>query len=128
LNHCPTGRGEAEGQGEEEHQEAEGGMMTTAETIAALVAEDRKLAGQIREMQDRRNYISADLKRLRLVELVGVPNGVQWEAAGQSIKYGTPGTVLKVNRKKAVVEIDGKKWSVPFWMVKPAAGVGEVVN
>ena len=72
-----------------------------------------------------------DLDELRLIRsaindrITEVANAIKYELQnGDKVKINSPrkelqedGTIVKVNRTRAVVLIDGKQWNVPFALI-----------
>ena len=84
-------------------------MKTEAATLRARIAEDRE---RYQLLQER---IRREERRFALQSLVGIENGVTitFGAWRQELR-GKKATVLKVNRTRASVAIDGEQWLFPF--------------
>jgi hypothetical protein len=84
-------------------------MKTEAATIRERIAKDRE---RFKLLQER---IWTEERRFALRSLVGIENGVtiSFGAWRQELR-GKKATVLKVNRTRALVAIDGEEWLFPF--------------
>jgi hypothetical protein len=90
-----------------------------------LRREAEKLNEQYEKVSQRLERIQAERHRLRLLDLVGVPDGVQR-------RFRTPpgsktarlndqkGTLLKVRKTRGVVDWSGEEWDHPLDQLLPA--------
>ena len=92
--------------------------MKATDIIAELGLLDLDDVKRIKSVCDER--ISSATKNMKYVLSVG--DEVIISGGRRSHKHGDRGTIEKVNRTRAVVNIDGARWNVPFGMIQLVDG------
>jgi len=93
--------------------------MKSKNTIAALQTEADEIRTRIERDRKRFATIQEKIRTLKqaadLAQVVGVPDGafVTYGASTARLR-GKRATVKKLNRTRAVVDIDGESWTFPF--------------
>ena len=83
-------------------------MLTEIERQINLIEDSRELDAVYGFVKDRRRTLGNKLKRtLNVGDRVAINNG----------RGIDEGTVIKINRTRAVVEMRGGSWNVPFSMI-----------
>ena len=93
--------------------------MKTKNTLAALQTEADEIRTRIENDRKRFAVIQEKIKPLKqaadLAQVVGVPDGAFVTYGATTVRLrGKRVTVKKLNRTRAVVDIDGESWTFPF--------------
>jgi hypothetical protein len=93
--------------------------MKTKDTLSALQTEADEIRTRIENDRKRFAAIQEKIKTLKqtadLAQVVGVPDGAFIGYGASTVRLrGKRATVKKLNRTRAVVDIDGESWVFPF--------------
>lgn len=86
----------------------------------------RRVERDTKRLRELRQQVWLLEKREQLLQLVGVPGAVTVGYSDRPHLRGKPATIQKVNRLRALVDVGGESWTMPFDLLKVEAVTAEI--